>query len=229
MAMAEPRPFASLTSGLLARKGGARPAMRRPTFGSGPHGHGHDQDDLGWNDMGEDHAAPHSFAGLTPMPHAHEPLEPVPSPAIEQQQLIEQSFAPAPASVPAEEETVAVSTPAVAEEMAPVVQPLAAPVLNEPTEIEPVMAETVEVAPVAAPAAAPKARAPRKAAAPRTRRSKAAFTLRLDPERHLKLRLSCALAGRSAQQLVTEALDDFLKGQTQVEALVEQLPDGGQD
>ncbi len=27
--MIEPKPFASLTSGLLARKGGARPAMRR--------------------------------------------------------------------------------------------------------------------------------------------------------------------------------------------------------
>jgi len=39
---------------------------------------------------------------------------------------------------------------------------------------------------------------------------RAAFTLRLDAERHLKLRLACAVANRSAQQLVTEALDNLL-------------------
>ncbi len=38
----------------------------------------------------------------------------------------------------------------------------------------------------------------------------AAFTLRLDADRHLKLRLASALANRSAQQLVTEALDHML-------------------
>lgn len=41
-------------------------------------------------------------------------------------------------------------------------------------------------------------------------RGKAAFTLRLDSERHLKLRLACAVDHRSAQQIVTEALDRFL-------------------
>lgn len=38
----------------------------------------------------------------------------------------------------------------------------------------------------------------------------AAFTLRLDAERHLQLRLAAALTGRSAQNLVVEALDSFL-------------------
>jgi len=38
----------------------------------------------------------------------------------------------------------------------------------------------------------------------------AAFTVRLDAERHLSLRLASALAGRSAQQLVVEALDSML-------------------
>ncbi len=38
----------------------------------------------------------------------------------------------------------------------------------------------------------------------------AAFTLRLDAERHLRLRLASALSGRSAQQLVVEALDSML-------------------
>jgi hypothetical protein len=38
----------------------------------------------------------------------------------------------------------------------------------------------------------------------------AAFTLRLDADRHLALRLACTLANRSAQQLVTEALDTMI-------------------
>ena len=51
------------------------------------------------------------------------------------------------------------------------------------------------------------------ASAARPRRSaladgrRAAFTLRLDAERHLKLRLACTMRGRSAQQLVIDALD----------------------
>ena len=47
--MGEPKAFASLSSGLLARKGGARPAMRPQGFG-GQTGAG--LEDLGWNDMG---------------------------------------------------------------------------------------------------------------------------------------------------------------------------------
>jgi hypothetical protein len=53
--MGEPKPLASLSAGLLARKGGARPAMRRQPLGSGPapvNPGGYD--DLGWNDMGYD-------------------------------------------------------------------------------------------------------------------------------------------------------------------------------
>ena len=40
---------------------------------------------------------------------------------------------------------------------------------------------------------------------------KAAFTLRLDAARHLRLRLACTIDNRSAQQLVIEALDRFLE------------------
>jgi hypothetical protein len=39
---------------------------------------------------------------------------------------------------------------------------------------------------------------------------RAAFTLRIDPERHFKLRLACSVTQRSAQQLLTEALDMML-------------------
>ena len=44
----EPKAFASLSSGLLARKGAARPAMRPQGFGQ----MGSGLEDLGWNDMG---------------------------------------------------------------------------------------------------------------------------------------------------------------------------------
>ena len=77
--MAEPKPLASLTSGLLARKGAAQPAMRRPMMGFGRTvGNAVPQDDLGWNDMGFDvEPAPLPMdelpvaIGLTPMPTAH--------------------------------------------------------------------------------------------------------------------------------------------------------------
>ena len=51
----------------------------------------------------------------------------------------------------------------------------------------------------------------------------AAFTLRLDADRHLKLRLACTLASRSAQQLVTEALDSFVANLPDVAELAARL------
>ena len=53
-----------------------------------------------------------------------------------------------------------------------------------------------------------KAARPRRKAVDQGRR--AAFTLRLDVERHLKLRLASTMQDCSAQELVTEALDRFL-------------------
>jgi len=50
-------------------------------------------------------------------------------------------------------------------------------------------------------------------------KGKAAFTLRLDPERHLQLRLVCAVQHRSAQQVVIAALDAFLHDQPAVAQL----------
>ena len=48
MVATEAKPFASLSSGLLARKGAARPAMRPQGFGQ----IGGGLEDLGWDDMG---------------------------------------------------------------------------------------------------------------------------------------------------------------------------------
>ena len=82
---------------------------------------------------------------------------------------------------------------------------------------------------ISQPAAPPPAPAPAPAAAVRVARavaakpSKAAFTLRLDTDRHLRLRLASAVTNRSAQQIVTEALDAFLNSQPEVEALARQI------
>ena len=52
---------------------------------------------------------------------------------------------------------------------------------------------------------------------------RAAFTLRLDSERHLKLRLAATMQGVSAQALVTEALDAMLSDIDDLDTLAEQL------
>src|SRR5918998_5289315 len=106
--MSEPKPFASLSSGLLARKGSARPAMRPQGFGQ-MSGH---IEDLGWNDMGHGPSAPSAetpreaerlqqhmpskISALTPSPKPFEaeagqeaPPEPV---VLEQQRTIAASF-----------------------------------------------------------------------------------------------------------------------------------------
>ncbi|MFC4254503.1 hypothetical protein GRI97_03640 [Altererythrobacter xixiisoli] len=58
---------------------------------------------------------------------------------------------------------------------------------------------------------------------PAPRAETTAFTLRLDAERHLRLRLACAAQNCSAQQLVTQALDRFLNELPEIENLATQL------
>jgi hypothetical protein len=198
----EAKPFASLSSGLLARKGAARPAMRPQGFG-GQAGSG--LEDLGWNDMGfeppkaaeverdEDHDA--FGEDVVEHPRAHPTgLTPIGSPVHDQQAEIADRFNGIDEGSDQEEEIGDV------EEAAELHQ----------TEVEEVCeAPEIIAAPIVVPAPAPR-RAPRVRAAVGTK-GKAAFTLRLDPERHLKLRLACAVDGRSAQQLVTQALDQLLE------------------
>ncbi|HEX8513050.1 MAG TPA: hypothetical protein VF688_08075 [Allosphingosinicella sp.] len=200
--MAETKPFASLSSGLLARKGAAKPAMRPQGFGS----FGSSLEDLGWNDMGHGPASlhdiheaqdlpehvPSSIEALTPAPGGRTHHEP---PAVvEQQRELEARLAP----VEPEAESPQAEAPEAPEPRQEI---------QTPAEARVVKLHRSRIA--SAPAAAPAAKA----------KAKAAFTLRLDPERHLKLRLACALSRRSAQQLVTEALDDFLHSLPELEAL----------
>lgn len=56
-----------------------------------------------------------------------------------------------------------------------------------------------------------------------SRGDKAAFTLRLDEERHLRLRLACTASNRSAQQVVTEALDRLLADMPELEAIAGEM------
>lgn len=186
--MGEPKTFASLTSGLLARKGDARPAMRRQYIGGSSGNLAVSHEDLGWNDMGEEagyHIAPQPHAGLSPMPTSHS------------------------------QTPIAVVTDA--EPVAPVEPP-------HVVEQQKMLAEKVTNGKVETTPSVKRAKTSGKPAAMRQRKEKAAFTLRLDPDRHLKLRLACAVANRSAQQLVVEALDSLLDQLPQIEQMAGHVP-----
>ena len=153
--MADLKPIASLGPRLLARKGGARPAMRSQAsilqFQ-------HDSEDLGWNDMGHD---PEPIAEVVPIGTDTSFTAHLPEVVRQQRQ----------------------------------------------------MASRYE--------GANRFEGERRSALADGRR--AAFTLRVDADRHLKLRLACTIRGRSAQQLVTEALDALLDSLPEVSDLAAQV------
>ncbi len=226
--MGEPKTFASLSSGLLARKGAARPAMRPQGFGQ----IGATLEDLGWNDMGFEPPKPalsavrdelhdafgeeapeptirHPLAGLTPSGATPAGLTPLVSPVHDQHAELAERFAGYDREAGEEDEF-------------------------DPTA-EPFELPAGDVAAASAPSEAAAKRAPRlprlttprhapsARAAPGTK-AKAAFTLRLEPARHLKLRLACAVTGRSAQMLVTEALDQLLGGMPELDGMADRAP-----
>ncbi len=134
--MSEPKPLASLSPGLLVRKGGAAPAMRSQLIGSQSTSAATSLDDLGFNDMGAD-----SLEASVVSLHSDSAR------------------------------------------------------FNKQAK-------------------------PRRSALAHGR--SAAFTLRLDADRHLKLRMACTLANRSAQQLVTDALDTMISNLPDVAVLAAQ-------
>jgi hypothetical protein len=147
--MADLKPIASLGPRLLARKGGARPAMRSQAsilqFQQ-------DTEDLGWNDMGHD---PEPIAEVVPIGADTSFTAHLPEVVRQQRQMVSRYDGE------------------------------------------------------------------RRSALADGRR--AAFTLRVDADRHLKLRLACTIRGRSAQQLVTEALDALLDSLPEVTDLAAQV------
>ena len=160
--LGQAKPFASLSGGLLARKGAARPAMRPQGYAAiAPTSQ--QLEDLGWDDMGSEPAA---------------------------------SIEKPPVLVEREALTQAVEAPEAVE------APVAAPAAVRPVSVATATRLSRETA----------------------HKGRAAFTLRLDAERHLKLRLASALAHQSAQALVAHALDRLLDTIPEVATLRAQLP-----
>jgi len=226
--MGEPKAFASLSSGLLARKGAARPAMRPQGFG-GQTGAG--LEDLGWNDMGfeppkpaiapvldADHDAFGDELPDQPLRNPLSALTPVASPVHDQQAEIANRFAAHDEDGEDENGEYVDET---AELFDPETDELPPIVTTEPEQVETPPAPVVTIPTRATTPAPVRARRPR--AAPGSK-GKAAFTLRLDAARHLKLRLACAVTGRSAQQLVTDALDQLLDGMPELDSMAERAP-----
>jgi hypothetical protein len=211
--MGEPKPIASLSGILLARKGLARPAMRRPTMLSTNGNAAMSQEDLGWNDMGydvdPDPTTPmdydHGFHGANPLAAA------VPEVKHQQDRLADALFADFEPQVGFDDEPQ-VGFDNFAEEPESLADaPTLVTVTPEP--VTPLLLRRGSTD-------APRSRARSKPGL----KEKAAFTLRLDSERHLKLRLACAVRHQSAQQLVTDALDALLESMPDIDDLVSHVP-----
>ena len=176
MGMAELYEFASLSSDLLARKGGAKPAMR-PALAVAEGELPMAGNELGWNDWGVN-------------PQSGEVLENGRrQAAAPRPQVLQQIDDLAARLAPADN-----SPEAMAEPMAQV-----APDITLPMQAE--------------------LRAQEAKASASGRR--AAFTLRLDAERHLQLKLASTMLGRSAQALMTQALDQFLSQRPAIRTLAD--------
>ncbi|QLC20702.1 hypothetical protein HFP51_03085 [Parasphingopyxis sp. CP4] len=258
--------FAALSSGLLARKGAAKPAMRRQGF---INPQGDVTEDLGWNDMGFEGPKPvdseTEFHGEAPLPEVrrqqdqlteglqddqdangvipedggfmpeHEPykvdghggLTPMGQEDLDEEDEAEAEYeADAEAEIEAESEAInGEDTEIEDDETNGSAHGLSiygrAPSNGETSDAQPrkKMQALPEPQPVK-PAAAPEATKTVDRAADKVpAREKVAFTLRLDKDRHLKLRLASAVTNQSAQRLVTEALDRFLEEHPEVQAL----------
>ena len=157
--MADPKPIASLSPRLLARKGGAKPAMRPQSSVLAVSHEDFSHEDLGWNDMGHKDLA-HDF------------------------------------ELASRGEVVSIDTAGRMQAQLP-------EVVRQQRGLSSELG------------------ADRRSALDAGRR--AAFTLRVDAERHLQLRLACTMQGRSAQQLVTEALDRLLAEQPELAELAAQV------
>ncbi len=213
--MSEPKPLASLSGSLLARKGAARPAMR-PQMQHFPRIETQAAialEDLGWNDMGESDEPRHAADIL--------PLTPAPkSPEVSAETAAGDREAAA---------QLAENARQIAEEAGSVEAPGKPQVILQREEIS-ARIEGMEQASSIEPASkalngshvpAKKPGRSRRSALAEGRR--AAFTLRLDGERHLKLRLASTIRNLSAQQLVTEALDALLDEMPELETLAAQV------
>ena len=203
--MTESKSFASLSPTLLARKGAAKPAMK-PQWGSLPTYStevplpptGDELEDLGWNDMGED-AEVGSTSESTVVPFG-----------APDEQLLSSPLTGGVPEVVRQQDALSgqVASGHIASEPE-----------REPSPLIPLAAH--RYARGVARNAAAKTPGERQSALSDGRR--AAFTLRVDEIRHLKLRLACTMQGRSAQQLVTQALDRLLEELPELDDLAKRV------
>lgn len=183
--------FASLNSGLLARKGGAKPAMRpqlggimaqldpSAEAGSFPTLTPDALEDLGWNDMGDTASIPQNSANIPQNRESADPAE---------------ALASAKPEPEAEAE----------------------PGRKKPQTRHVVHAQQEEII--------RRMRCDRSTQrAEKSGAKPVAFTLRIDKERHLRLRLACTIHNRSAQHIVTQALDSFLEEMNELVPLAAQI------
>lgn len=220
--------FASLGPSLLARKGGAKPAMRpqvAPLVTSELAVPEDQLEDLGWNDMGD--SGDDAGADIVPISAdiAAAGFAADESPIVRRQQrrLEERVLADAAMIGPDdnepdyEDEDESYSLYGEDDESEACGHEVAydaPPVLAAVPQPEPVRAITAAKAPK-------KPRVPAMPAVQAARR--AAFTLRLDADRHLKLRLAATMQGVSAQVLVTEALDRLLADYDDLDVIANHL------
>ena len=213
--MNEPKPLASLSGSLLARKGAARPAMRPQVqrlnideLEAPAH-----LEDLGWDDMGEQPDLPARTAEVLPLTPNPVNLEAKEEAEAEDRaaaaQLAEHARMMSTEQVP----EVVRQQDRLAEKIASIPEPDAErPSAAKPRAVSPVRSQFASTAP-----------------AQRKQGRRAAFTLRLDEDRHLKLRLASTINGRSAQQLVTQALDRLFEDMPELELLAAQVKRRGSD
>ncbi len=271
MDISESKPTASLSSSLLARKGDAKPAMRRQGLTglttAPKKDSGESLEDLGWNDMGydvdpqpeDDVAVPASMAngkavnplaaavpevvkqrddleerlkaddslGLQDANETEEPDAQEVEASVELSSEVKSSE-PGPentenavsgAPVDMANSPLSVKKPALSADKAEAEKASGLAIMPSPQQAE------VKAVRTPTPAANPSR--PKKPATKSGKR--AAFTLRVDPERHLRLRLACALNNISAQQLVTQALDEFLEKMPEIGALADKAASGGRN
>lgn len=212
--MGEPKPLASLSAGLLARKGGARPAMRRAPLGMGAAAPmtGEGYDDLGWNDMGYD-VDPDQNAAAEPARMVD--LKPLLAGSVLTHN--------AEAEHAVEESVGHELTDALAAGFGPEATPEAIDVPEIVRQQESLLDRVAAVARKVETRPAPQAKKERAPRALRAR-EKAAFTLRLDAERHLRLRLASAVTNRSSQVILTDLLDEYLASLPEIDAMASRLP-----
>lgn len=244
-ALGEPRPFASLSPSLLARKGAARPAMRRQdtaSFGlSGMRMDAARMEDLGWNDWGLSETpqvrtelqAETEVAHLAPFEVPHVAVVPeafVQGEGVQGEGVQDEAVHAVAAGQDAVSTAALHAGPAPAAELSVWSQPAHVDVAPDDHFDEDTGEDGSTSAPMASLAPEVPAFAARKPDVLRqiddlaerinrpvaparnlvTEGRRAAFTLRLDAERHFRLKMAGLLLNRSAQVIVTEALDKYL-------------------